>query len=274
MKKNYPLLVVSIVLMAVIAVSLVNASSLKLLCLDKGETIKFSKCSSDISDRTCTNNAGCQFCVDETSNGIYCPKNINDCNNAGLECSSMSVIPNTILGTSIGTSISIDNTPGSNTNTSTNTNTGNNTNINTNIDDGTIHLGGNTNTNTTNPQAGTTSSATSGSGNSGALGVGLGIRITVGENSNNSNTNLNPDGNSASEETGFFEKAKNFLTGKSAGIADEENSASEDGINLEEKNGIGFALGVLFLFNIIIFVFLLNYNKKMDKSLDNTIEDN
>jgi hypothetical protein len=270
MKKNYLLAVISMILIAVIAINLVSAVNLKLLCLDKGDTIKFSKCNSAMSDRTCTNNAGCQFCVDAVSNGVYCPKNINECNSAGLQCSSMTAPVNTILGTSIGTSISIDNTPGSGgNNTNTNPGTGNNT----NTDDGTIHLGGNTNTSTTNTQTDTTSSE---NGNSGVLGAGLGTRISVRTNSSQS-SNLNSDGTNAAGEgdgksIGFFEKAKNFLTGNNA--VSGENNASGNNVKQDGRDGIGLALGVLFLFNIIIFVFLLNYDRKMDKSLENSSEDN
>lgn len=269
MKTKKMLGVIFAMMVLFVCISLVSASGLKLLCLDKGDTIKFSKCNSDMSDRTCTNNAGCQFCVEEKSNSIYCPKNINDCNSEGLQCSSMTAPVNTILGTSIGTSISIDNTPGSGGN---NTNTNPGTSNNTNTDDGTIHLGGNTNTNTTNTQTDTSSE----NGNSGVLGAGLGTRISVRTNSSQS-SNLNSQGTNAANEgdgesIGFFEKAKNFLTGNNA--VSGENNASGDKVEKDGRNGMGLALGVLFLFNIIIFVFLLNYNRKMDKNLDNSSEDN
>ncbi|MDO8509085.1 MAG: hypothetical protein Q7S27_05375 [Nanoarchaeota archaeon] len=68
----------------------VSAGELQLVCLNNGETIKFSDCNSAMQDRTCTG-GGCQYCATfDSQNGIYCPANINDCNSqAEIECSSL-----------------------------------------------------------------------------------------------------------------------------------------------------------------------------------------
>ncbi|MEM3113187.1 MAG: hypothetical protein QXI33_02060 [Candidatus Pacearchaeota archaeon] len=72
------------------SISFISAAETKLLCLNNGDTIRFSKCNSLIPDRTCQNNMGCQYCVSEISKGIYCPRNINECNSLGLSCSDNS----------------------------------------------------------------------------------------------------------------------------------------------------------------------------------------
>ena len=54
-----------------ISISLVSASDLKLLCLDKGEKVRFSQCNEAISDRTCNSVTGCMFCVNEPYDGVY-----------------------------------------------------------------------------------------------------------------------------------------------------------------------------------------------------------
>lgn len=64
------------------------ASELKLLCVDKGENVRFSECNPIIQDRTCTNSAGCMYCIGVLDNGAYCPRSINECNNAQLSCTS------------------------------------------------------------------------------------------------------------------------------------------------------------------------------------------
>ena len=66
--------------------NLTAASSPTLLCLNKGDELEFSKCNSKIDDRVCEDELGCQYCVTEIRNGVYCPRNINDCNYAHLSC--------------------------------------------------------------------------------------------------------------------------------------------------------------------------------------------
>jgi hypothetical protein len=80
------LLLTSILLIAVFFLSFVSAVDYQLLCLDQGETIEFSECNSDIEDRTCESTNGCQYCVIEIEDGVYCPASLNACNAAGLSC--------------------------------------------------------------------------------------------------------------------------------------------------------------------------------------------
>ena len=61
----------------------------KLLCLNRGERVEFSKCNPHIPDRTCDSDTGCQFCTDMIADGVYCPASINKCNSLGLSCSSL-----------------------------------------------------------------------------------------------------------------------------------------------------------------------------------------
>ncbi len=80
----------------IISMSLISAAETKLLCLDNGESVEFSKCNSLIPDRTCQNDRGCQYCVSEISSGVYCPRNINECNSLGFTCednSNSNLIP-------------------------------------------------------------------------------------------------------------------------------------------------------------------------------------
>ena len=69
-KKRVMLILVLFVFL--ISVSLISANT-KLLCVDKGQKIEFSRCNPLIPDRVCTTQSGCQFCVNEASKGIYCP---------------------------------------------------------------------------------------------------------------------------------------------------------------------------------------------------------
>lgn len=87
MKKGiFSLLLISLIL--ILSVGFILAQT-KLLCLNKGEILEFSKCNPSINDRTCDSDWKCQYCVSEIRTGVYCPANINICNNLGLECGAM-----------------------------------------------------------------------------------------------------------------------------------------------------------------------------------------
>ena len=79
-------LILFVISIFIISLSLISAVETKLLCLDNGDTVEFSKCNSLIPDRTCQSDRGCQYCVSEISSGVYCPKNINECNSQGFTC--------------------------------------------------------------------------------------------------------------------------------------------------------------------------------------------
>src|SRR3989344_2449132 len=86
MRFNYfPLLI----LVFVFIIPLINASDPILICLEKNQILKFSECNSEISDRVCDVTNGCKFCVNEIDNGVYCPRNLNDCNSEGLACTTI-----------------------------------------------------------------------------------------------------------------------------------------------------------------------------------------
>jgi hypothetical protein len=89
-----------LVLFILAGASLVEASQLKLLCLNEKEKVEFSLCNPSIPDRTCGSEMGCQYCVSEIEPGVYCPGNINSCNSQGLACTSVG-----------GNSTNIDQTP-------------------------------------------------------------------------------------------------------------------------------------------------------------------
>ena len=77
-------LVISIVFF-VLLTSFISAET-KLICLEKGEIIKFSMCNANMEDRVCDYSSGCQYCVDEVSDGVYCPLHVNKCNAESLTC--------------------------------------------------------------------------------------------------------------------------------------------------------------------------------------------
>ena len=79
-------LILFVISIFIISLSLISAVETKLLCLDNGDTVEFSKCNSLIPDRTCQSDRGCQYCVSEISSGVYCPKNINECNSQEFTC--------------------------------------------------------------------------------------------------------------------------------------------------------------------------------------------
>ena len=97
------------------------SASVQLLCVEKGQKVEFSKCNSQIRDRVCNSDSGCQYCVNYR-NGVYCPTNINECNNAGATCT-------TPVSSSVDEDIAINSDDGDNqnsnqNNTQTNSNSG------------------------------------------------------------------------------------------------------------------------------------------------------
>ncbi len=69
----------------------VSAIDIQLLCLNGGQTIKFSQCNPVMQDRTCSSGLGCQYCVTyNEQSGVYCPANINICNTQpNIQCSNL-----------------------------------------------------------------------------------------------------------------------------------------------------------------------------------------
>ena len=69
------------ILIALLVFPAVNALGIMSVCLRENEIIYFSKCNSKIDDWTCEK-TNCQLCVREISKGVYCPEDINSCNEA------------------------------------------------------------------------------------------------------------------------------------------------------------------------------------------------
>ncbi|MDO8508606.1 MAG: hypothetical protein Q7S27_02885 [Nanoarchaeota archaeon] len=69
-----------LIFIAIIA-NLAAAQGSKLLCLTKGQTVKFSQCNPNMEDKKCVTSS-CQLCVNEIRSGVYCPQNINECDSA------------------------------------------------------------------------------------------------------------------------------------------------------------------------------------------------
>jgi len=82
MKKT--IIITALTIFTILLISLVSAEYQK-VCLNKGEKIKFSKCNPYMKDYTCGEDK-CQICVNEISEGIYCPA--NSCGALGGKCSS------------------------------------------------------------------------------------------------------------------------------------------------------------------------------------------
>src|SRR3989344_8548985 len=141
MAKSPIVMLILTVFLVTTLVSFASADTTKLICLDNGETIEFSKCNSAIPDRTCESTWGCQFCVTEKSSGIYCPQSINACNSLTLTCSqqqsnseSIETIPVTQNDEEEEEQDNTEETQDTNTNTDNQQNTQTNTNTNTQDD--------------------------------------------------------------------------------------------------------------------------------------------
>lgn len=77
------ILVVVLMLSILMLSSFVSAIGVQLVCLRENEVLEFSECNPNIDDKICENDL-CQLCVNEVRRGIYCPENMNSCNNAGI----------------------------------------------------------------------------------------------------------------------------------------------------------------------------------------------
>ncbi len=203
------LLIIGLFIGMLFSISLVSANGIKLLCLDKGQKVQFSKCNDLIADRVCTTNSGCQFCVNEVSRGVYCPMNVNNCNSGGFSCSSLEsldVVPvqNTNTNTNTNTQTNNTNTgtnTNTNTNTQTNTNTGTNTNTNTQTNtNSNTQINTNSNTNT-NSQTNTNTNT-----NSNTITIkpkiGTGIQSPVNSGSNIDDSISNSDDSNTIDNSG------------------------------------------------------------------------
>lgn len=69
------------IILLIFSAAAASALGAKLFCLTKGQTIKFSECNPSIQDKRCTTTS-CQICVNEIRSEVYCPLNINKCDNA------------------------------------------------------------------------------------------------------------------------------------------------------------------------------------------------
>ena len=169
------LLILGILISVVFSLNFVSAGTVKLLCLERGEILEFSKCNDLMPDRECTSNNGCQYCVELVRAGVYCPKSLNECNIRKLSCSALDTsnneieINNTPQNTTQqnNTNTNQNNTNQNNTNTSTNNSSNSNTDTNTNTEatnsgGGSSTSSSGTNTNTVSNNQVSVSGSTSG----------------------------------------------------------------------------------------------------------------
>ena len=82
---NKKLLLTMGIIIVILSLSSVNALGVELLCLQKGQIVKFSLCDSTIKNKLCSSTS-CKFCVNEISKGVYCPTNPNYCNEGLIKC--------------------------------------------------------------------------------------------------------------------------------------------------------------------------------------------
>jgi len=113
--------VIFITFLIIAFVSLSSAATIKLLCINEGDKVLFSKCNALMADRTCTTSQGCRYCVSEIRSGVYCPVNLNECNGQGFTCQQDS-----------NSNLPVDNSQNTDTNTNSNSNSNSNSNTNEN----------------------------------------------------------------------------------------------------------------------------------------------
>ena len=94
MKLIKTLLVISI-LVTILTMPITSADDdAFLLCLEKNQVVKFSKCNDLVRDYKCTGTK-CQLCVTQNSDGTYCQASLNACNSGGGQCVPLSEIEST-----------------------------------------------------------------------------------------------------------------------------------------------------------------------------------
>ncbi len=71
----------TILILSIILAAGTTALGTQLYCLDKGQVIEFSKCNPAMQDKKCLTTS-CQICANEIRSGVYCPANINQCDNS------------------------------------------------------------------------------------------------------------------------------------------------------------------------------------------------
>lgn len=85
MKKRKIIFAVVLLFAVLFLLISVEAIGVQLICLRKGEVIKFSQCNPNIPDKICESTT-CQLCVDEIRTGVYCPESLNSCNEGSGSC--------------------------------------------------------------------------------------------------------------------------------------------------------------------------------------------
>jgi hypothetical protein len=79
-KGKRQILLVGIWILMILLASGVFASSIHFFCINRGDTIEYSKCNPKMSDKTCTSDHCNNICVNQTAPGVYCPTDPNFCN--------------------------------------------------------------------------------------------------------------------------------------------------------------------------------------------------
>ena len=237
-------------------ISFVSADTTKLICLDDGETIEFSKCNSNIPDRTCDSTWGCQFCVTEKSSGVYCPQSINACNSQSLTCSQQS------------NTGSIDNIPVTQNdeeeedNSDTDTNNNQNTETNSDNNQQNTQTNSNTNSNTeTNTNTQDTQQQTNSQGNI----------LTNLINTFKNNGNKNSDNNVSVKGTLSAKTSEDKNNQAITGNAIDNSSNNKTALNISP---IFFLLAIGPVIEFIILSFLLGYVIGKRKISSNNVKGN
>ncbi len=86
--KKIRLICVLFVMMTIMSTAFILANDYTLVCLKKGEVMKYSECNPAMPDMPCTSTLYCNYCTFIGSKGKYCPTNPNKCNALGLSCTA------------------------------------------------------------------------------------------------------------------------------------------------------------------------------------------
>ncbi|MBI2632010.1 hypothetical protein HYW75_03330 [Candidatus Pacearchaeota archaeon] len=86
-KRIFSIMALAFFILIILSFSIgtVSGTEYGLVCLGKGEKVKFSQCNPGIRDYTCTSTS-CNVCASVCSNGAYGPASPNKCNSLGLSC--------------------------------------------------------------------------------------------------------------------------------------------------------------------------------------------
>jgi len=199
--KKIILTLLAMIFVLVVLMNVVAAANPILLCWKKGETVYFSKCNEDMRNYKCDNILGCKQCVTSPRNGVYCPANINLCNNKKLECTYLS---SSSEDNNDDESINVDNTNSNNPDDNSNPNTETNDNQDTTNQDTDNTNNDNTNTNQDNDNSVTLTNSNS---DTKIFKITTGIADKNTENKNQDKEQVQKDNINSNEKNSTNKKA-------------------------------------------------------------------